>query len=102
MQYNAKVDILRVVKTSDGAGGWTEVENVLHNDLPCRIVWSKGFEKVQFTKDTHYCDAKLFCRVIDVTTNDRATYDSKTYEIVDVSNPDNKDKRLVISLKLIG
>ena len=101
MQLNAKVNILRIQKTSDGMGGWTEIENILHNNLPCRIVWTKGVEKIQFLKDTHYSDAKLFCRIIDVTTNDRVVYSSKTYEIVDISNPDNKDRQLVLVLKLI-
>ncbi len=101
MQYNAKVNILRIAKTSNGMGGWTEVENVLHNNLPCRIAWKKGSEKIQFNKDTYYRDAKLFCRVVDVTTRERVVYGSKKYEIVDVSNPDNKNKRLVLALKLI-
>jgi len=101
MQFNSKVNVLRIQRTSDGMGGWTEAETVLHNNLPCRIAWSKGYEKIQFSKDTHYCDAKLFCRVVDVTTKDRIEYDSKKYEIVDVVNPDNKNKRLTLSLKLI-
>jgi len=102
MQYNAKADILRITKTSDGMGGWTEEEVVLHDDLPCRIVWSKGTEKIQFAKDTHYCDATLYCRVVDITTKDRVTYDGTTYEIIDVANPDNRNKRLAVKLKLIS
>jgi len=101
MQNNSKVNILRIAKASNGMGGWTEAENVSHNNLPCRIVWKKGSEKIQFSKDTHYRDAKLFCRIVDVTTRDRVVYESKKYEIVDVSNPDNKNKRLVLDLKLI-
>lgn len=101
MQYNAKVNVLRIAKTSDNMGGWTEVENVLYNNLPCRINWTKGIEKIQFQKDTHYCDAKMFCRVVDITVNDRISYSNKTYEIVDVNDPDEKGKRLVVGLKLI-
>jgi len=103
MQNNAKVDILRVTKIANDPpdGGWTEAENVLHNNLPCRINWTKGIEKVQFKKDTHYSDAKLFCRVVDITTDDKVVYDGKKYEIVDVNDPDNKHKRLVLDLKLI-
>ena len=101
MQYNSKINILRIAKTSNGMGGLTEVENVLHNNLPCRIIWKKGSEKIQFSKDTYYRDAKLFCRVIDITTKDRVAYGSRKYEIVDVSNPDNKSKRLALALKLI-
>lgn len=101
MQYNAKVDILRIARTSNNMGGWTEVENVLHNDMPCRIVWTKGIEKIQFAKDTHYSDAKLYCRIVDVTVSDRVDYNGKKYEIKDVANPDNENKRLVLILKLI-
>jgi len=101
MQHNAKVNVLRIQKTSNSMGGWTEVENVLHNNLPCRIVWTKGFEKIQFAKDTHYSDAKLFCKIIDVTVVDRVVYNSKKYEILDVSNPDNKSRGLTLILKLI-
>ena len=101
MQYNAKVNILRIQRTSDSMGGWDEALHVLHNNLPCRIVWTKGIEKIQFQKDTHYSDANLFCRIIDVTVKDRVVYDSKTYEIVDVSNPDNKSRGLTLNLRLI-
>jgi len=103
MQNNAKVNILRIARVDNDPpdGGWTEVENVLHNNLPCRIVWAKGIEKIQFKKDTYYKDAKLFCRVVDITTDDRVVYNSKKYEIVDVNNPDNRNKRLVLDLKLI-
>ena len=101
MQYNAKVDILRITKTFNSMGGWTEVETVLHDDMPCRIVWTKGIEKIQFMKNTHYSDAKLFCRIVDITVLDRVTYDGKKYEIIDVANPDNKNTRLVLNLKLI-
>ncbi len=101
MQYNSKVNIFRLIRASDGAGGWTEVLNVLYSNLPCRIVWKTGTEKIQFNKDTHYVDAKLYCRVVDITRKDRVEYEGKTYEIVDVSNPDNKNKRIALSLKLI-
>jgi len=101
MQYNAKADILRITRTSNSMGGWTEEEEVLHDEMPCRIVWTKGIEKIQFAKDTHYSDAKLFCRIVDVTVSDRVSYAGKKYEIKDVSNPDNENKRLVLVLKLI-
>jgi len=101
MQYNAKCNILRIARTSDGMGGWDEALHVLHNNLPCRITWTKGMEKIQFQKDTHYSDANLYCRVIDVTVKDRVVYDSKTYEIMDVANPDNKSRGIKLILRLI-
>ena len=101
MQYNAKVNVLRIARTSDGMGGWDEALHVLHNNLPCRITWTKGMEKIQFQKDTHYSDGNLFCRVIDVTEKDRVVYNSKTYEIMDVANPDNKSRSIKLILRLI-
>lgn len=101
MQYNVKVNIIRITKTSDGAGGWTESESNLHTNLPCRIVWRRGSEKIFFDKTTHVLDARMYCRVVDVTTKDRVSYDSKKYEIVDVSNPDNMNRQLVLDLRLL-
>lgn len=101
MQFNSLVNIERVSRASDNMGGWNEIWNVLHNNLPCRITWTKGMEKIQFQKDTHYSDANLFCRVVDVTEKDRVVYDSKTYEIKDVSNPDNKGRGIKLILRLI-
>jgi len=80
-------------------GGWTEVENVLHNNLPCRIVWRRGSEKIFFDKTTHFSDARLYCRVVDITTDDRVVYDDKKYEIVDVQNTDNLNRQLVLDLR---
>ncbi len=99
--YNVTVDVIRITKTSDSMGGWTDTDVIHINDLPCRINWSKGFEKVQFNKDTHYRDAKLYCAVVDITTHDRIVYDSKTYEIVSVSNVDNMNRFLTIEMNLI-
>lgn len=99
--FNSKVNIIRLTKVSDGLGGWDEVENILHSNLSCRINWSSGSERIQFDKTTYYRDAKLYCRVVDVTTKDRVRYDSKDYEIVNVSNPDNINKYLILEIKLI-
>lgn len=99
-QYNAKVDILRITSTP-GAMGQTEVANVLHNNLPCRINWKSGSQRIQFDKDTYYRDGVLYCRVVDITTKDRVQYSSTIYQIVDVSNVDERSKFLVITIKLV-
>ena len=101
MQYNAKVNIFRITKTSNNMGGWTEAEANAYTNLPCRIVWKKGSEKILFDKTTHVLDARLYCRVVTITTKDRVEYNSEKYEIVDISYPDNKNKRLTLDLKLI-
>jgi len=102
MRFKSKVDILSVTETSDGAGGQTEAEVELYSDLPCRINWSKGNEKIAFDKDTYYRDAKVFCRVkTDITTKHRVKYNGTTYQIVDVTNVDEANRHMVISIKLI-
>lgn len=101
MQYNIKVDVLRIIRASDGIGGWSEGETVLHSNLPCRIVWRRGSEKIFFDKTTHFLDARLYCKVIDITTKDRIKYNNDVFEIVDVSNPDNLNRFLSIDIKRI-
>jgi len=101
---NKKVNIIRVTKTVEALGGWTEVENILHLNLPCRINWKRGSEKIFFDKDAYFRDAKLYCRVIDVanlTVKDRVQYNGRTYEIVEVSNVDEANRLLVLDIKLV-
>ena len=100
IQFNAKVNILRIGK-APGAMGSVEVANVLHNNLPCRINWKRGKEKIFFNKESHFSDAKLFCRVVDITNKDRVQYKGKVYQIADNVNPDECDRLLVLDLKLI-
>ncbi len=99
--YNVTVDVLRITRTSDSMGGFTEVEVILHNDLPCRINWVRGSEKIIFDKNNWFRDAKLYCSVVDIDVKDRIRYDSKTYEVVNVSNPDNMNKFLTVEMRLI-
>ncbi|MCK5601956.1 head-tail adaptor protein [Candidatus Pacearchaeota archaeon] len=101
MHYNYKVDILRVVKTKDTLGSKTEKETVLHNDEPCRINWATGKEQVVFSKETAILDGNLYCRYLDVTVRDRLDIDGTIYEIVGVSDPDMKRRRLVVGFKRI-
>lgn len=99
--FNSKVNILRITKTADVLGGWTEVTNVLHNNLPCRINWKSGSKRIYFNKDTYLRDAKLYCSVVDITTEDKVKYKNRTYEIVDVADTNELGKFLVLTLKLI-
>lgn len=98
--FKTKVNIIRIT-SAPGAMGQTEVANVLHNNLPCRINWKRGSQKIFFAKDTYFRDAKLFCKVVDVTVKDRVQYGSRTYQIVDVSNVDEVSRFLVLDLKLV-
>jgi len=101
--YNKRVNIIRVTKTTNpgGLGGYTEVENILHLNLSCRINWKKGSEKIWTGKDTYFRDARLYCAVVDVTVKDKVQYNGTTYDIVDVSNVDEAGRLLVLDLKLM-
>ena len=101
IQLNVKVNVIRVAKTSEALGGWTEVETTLHENLPCRINWKRGSEKIYTDKNTYFRDARLFCKVVDIDVKDRIQYNSKTYEIVDVSNVDEKGSYMTLDLKLV-
>lgn len=98
--FNAKVNILRITSTPSAMGP-TEIANVLHNNLPCRINWKAGTQRIFFDKETYFRDGKLFCGVVDVTVKDRVQYGSKTYEIVDVNNVDEVGRFLALNLKLV-
>lgn len=100
IQLNSKVNILRIAKTTS-AMGQTEVPNVLYNNLPCRINWKRGQEKIFFAKNSYFRDGKLFCRVVDITTKDRVQYKNKTYRIVDVNNTDESSRLLVLDIRIV-
>jgi len=99
--FRSKVNVVRTTKTAGALGGWTEVENVLHLNLKCRINWKRGSEKIFFGKDAYFRDGKLFCRIVDVTTKDKVIYNGVAYNIVDVNNTDEVGKFLVLDLKLV-
>ena len=98
--FNVKVNILRITNTPS-AMGQTEVVNVSHHNLPCRINWKSGSQKIFFDKDTYFRDAKLYCNVVDVTVKDRVQYGTRTYQIVDVNNPHEMNRFLILTLKLV-
>ena len=98
--YNCLVDVMRDTKTSGGMGtGRTPV--TLHSDMLCAIKWKSGGEKILFNKETHYLDAIMRCRKVDITTKDKIEYKGKTYRIVDLYDYNNLGKRLVIALRKV-
>jgi len=103
IQFNKKVNILRVTKTTNpgGLGGYTEADAVLHSNLPCRINWKKGSEKIWTNKNTYFRDARLYCRVVDMTTKDKLQYNNTIYDIVDVSNVDEAGRFIAVDFKII-
>ncbi len=98
MQYNSKINILRSNRVEDEIGSWEVIEVTLHENLPCRINWTKGTEKIQFNKITHFCDAKVFCRAIDITVKDVVLFDEKRYEILNVINFDNMNRYIRLEI----
>lgn len=99
--FNSKVNIVEVVEADDGLLGKTESPVVVHRDLPCRINWSRGTEKIFFDKETYFRDAKVYCGVVDITVKHRLVFRDRTYRIVSVRNPDNMNRYLILDIKLI-
>jgi len=98
--YNVFVDIVRVTKINT-ALGMEEIETVIVSNHPAHIKWTRGSEKIQFDKTTHYRDATLRCRMTDVTTKDRIKYRGESFEIVDVVDVRNLGQLLSMDLKRI-
>ena len=99
---NKKVDIIRISRTADNVGSQVESENVLHSNLPCRINWVRGSERIILGKTTYYRDAKLYCSYqAGITVQDRVLFNGVYYDIVNVSDVDSLGKYLIIEIKLM-
>jgi len=98
---NIKVNVIRITKTPGALGGWAEVGHVLHNNLPCRINWKRGQEKIFFAKNNYFRDGKMYCKIVDINIKDRVQYNSREYEVVDVNNVDEVGRFLVLDIKLV-
>lgn len=81
--------------------GMTEAAAIIHQDVPCRINWLKGEKKIFFGKDSYFRDGRVYCGVLDVDINDLVEFNGKTYEIVDVENPDEMNWHLVLDIRLV-
>jgi len=101
MQYKSKINILRVARVEDGQGGWTKVPNVINQNVPCRINWKKGMEKIIFDKNSYFRDAVIYCAVVDVTNQDIIEYKGTQYEVVSVANPDEVNRYMIIEMRLV-
>lgn len=101
MQYNLKIDILCISRESDGMGGWTEAPAIIHQDVPCRINWSRGSEKIFFDKNTYFRDGKVYCGVINADVKNIVQYNGVNYEIVNISNVDEMNRYMILEIRLI-
>jgi len=99
--YNIKVNVIRITKTVGALGGWTEVKNILHNNLPCRFNHKLGTEKIFFDKNSYFRDVKMYCAIVDINVKDRVVYNSATYEVVGISNVSEMSRYMAIDLKVI-
>lgn len=101
--YNCLVDVVRVTRTVEALGNPESLATLVAN-MPCRIRWTSGKERMLHDKTTHFIDATLHCRKvagITITTKDRILYNGKYYEITDVQDFRNLGRLLVISLRKI-
>lgn len=102
--YNVTVNVVRIVKTITAHGNPEVPTNVVTN-MPARIRWSRGKERLQFDKQTAYRDGTLHCRTpigITITTKDRISYNGDDYEITAVEDFRNLGRLLAIGIKRCG
>lgn len=102
--YNITVDVVRVVKTNT-ARGLAEVPSNIVTNMPARIRWSRGKERLQFDKQTAYRDGTLHCRIpagVTITTKDKISYNGNDYEITAVEDFRNLGRLLSIGIKRTG
>lgn len=94
------MNIVRASTTDDGIGGKSLVdETPVHSDLPCRINWSRGREKLMFGKNDYLRDAKVYCRVVsDVLVSDVVVIKSVRYNIVGIVDIDEVNKQMVMDI----
>lgn len=99
--YNCLVDVVRVTRTVGALGNPESLDTVISN-MPCRIRWTSGRERMLHDKTTHFIDATLHCRKVAgvaITNKDRILYGGKYYEITDVQDFRNLGRLLVITLR---
>ncbi len=105
--YNVVVDVVRIDKIS-GSTGVVEMELVIAANVPAKIRWSRGSEKILFDKDTWLRDGTLRCRMIaGITTNDRIRFvdqsgTSRDFEIIDVIDYRNLGTLMVLTIRKVG
>lgn len=95
--FNAKCKIQGFIKP-EASGTYSQTPYDKFTDVPCRVTFSQGQEKLMFAKDTWVRDAKVHCAVLDITVEDRLVYDGIEYDIVDVK-PDGTNRFLVLNIK---
>ena len=83
------MNVQRVIKTSDGAGGWTNDWSNLYTNAPCRLQPLSGAEQTIYDKRGVPSTHKLFCETVySFIEDDRIVVNSKTYEVVLVRDID--------------
>jgi len=100
--FNSKITVEYIsVKEQDAIGNWVPTWTARYTDLPCRIQWSSGREKMMFDKKTWYRDGKVFCQVKDITVEERVKYGGKTYQVVNVIDVDQAGKFMILDILLV-
>jgi len=86
--FNTTIDVVRITRTNSALGS-DETTTTLHDDLAAKWVWSNGDEAIVVGKVSRKVEASVFTSVVDIKSSDRITYDSNSYEILDVQKHNN-------------
>lgn len=100
--YNVFVDVIRLVKVVTSTGTQDD-ETVIVGNMPCKIRWRTGRERILFDKTSYFRDATLRCRVqaATITTNDIIRHAGLDYEIVSVIDDRNLGVLLIIDIRRV-
>lgn len=99
MHFNTKCDVYKYVDSLQSDLSTEQIWQIKIRDMPCRIKWNSGSERIMFDRREYYRDAKLYCRIQDIDTKDGIKHNDRKYEIVSKINPDNQNWFLILELK---
>lgn len=100
--FNRKVNVLRPVSTDDDFGSQIQVIGITTINLyqlPCRINESGfGVTGKVFGRKGLPCTHDMFCGVVDIVEDDRVDDGSRVYEVLNVTNWNNKFLKIRLGL----
>lgn len=83
--FNQKITVKSITLVDDDAMGHTETEVVVVENLPCKIDWKRGQQRLYMDKETYIRDAVIYTAYrTDITSECIVYIGDDKFEIVDV------------------
>lgn len=100
-KYFYPITVQRSYKTTDSWGN-TIQSWATHLTVNGLLRQLSGNETVMSQKDTASSSHRMYCRKVDITTNDRVVQGGVYYDVIRVNNVMNFDQLLQVDLDVIG